>query len=133
LYVPAAAPSHITLISRQTGGRGVDHVIEIGGAGTLTKSLASLRMAGYVHLIGFLAEGGDASKISAAVITTAAILRGISIGSVAQFKDMNRMISANKIRPVVDRVFEFEDLQEAYHYLASQKHVGKVVVKVARD
>jgi NADPH:quinone reductase-like Zn-dependent oxidoreductase len=90
-------------------------------------------MAGYIHVIGFVAGGGDVGQVPGMLVSTAAILRGILIGSVAQFKDMNRMITANKIRPVVDRVFDFENLQEAYQYLASQKHVGKVVVKVARD
>jgi NADPH:quinone reductase-like Zn-dependent oxidoreductase len=119
----------------QTGGRGVDHVIEVGGAATLAKSIASVRMAGYIHLVGAVAGGGDSdlSAIIGSVIGTAAILRGVFTGSARQFNDMNRLISVNKIQPVIDRVFEFEEAEQAYKYLESQQHVGKVVIRVCRD
>jgi D-arabinose 1-dehydrogenase-like Zn-dependent alcohol dehydrogenase len=90
-------------------------------------------MAGFIHVIGFVAGSGDINQLPAALIGTAATVRGILIGSVRQFNDMNRLISVNKLRPVVDRVFDFEQLREAYEYLDSQKHVGKVVIKVARN
>jgi D-arabinose 1-dehydrogenase-like Zn-dependent alcohol dehydrogenase len=88
-------------------------------------------MAGYIHVIGFVAGQSDVSSVPGSLVSTAAILRGILIGSVRQFNDMNRMISINKIRPVIDKVFKFEEAEEAYKYLDSQKHVGKVVIKVA--
>lgn len=99
----------------------------------MPKSLGSVRMAGYIHMIGFVAGQADISAVPGMLISTAAILRGILIGSVAQFNDMNRAILAHRIRPVVDKVFDFEQLREAYAYLDSQKHVGKVVIKVSRE
>jgi len=116
-----------------TNGEGVHHVIEVGGAGTLDKSLSCIRIAGWVHVIGFLAGGdADLSNVPVKTLFQAANVRGILIGSRKQFEDMNRLISGQQIRPVVDKVFTFEQAKEAYEYLASQKHVGKVVIKVAQ-
>jgi len=115
-----------------TGGRGVDHIIEVGGPGTLTKSLDAVRMAGWVHVIGFLAGAqADVSAVPLKTLFKAAMVRGILIGSRSQFEDMNRLFSAREIHPVVDRVFDFEQAQEAYKYLESQKHIGKIVIKVS--
>ncbi|KAF9465609.1 hypothetical protein BDZ94DRAFT_326875 [Collybia nuda] len=118
-----------------TNGVGVDHVIEVGGYGTLAKSMNSVRYAGYLHLIGFVAQKNIDVDIVTKSVWKAITLRGIQIGSVAQFKDMNRLISANpeKTRPIVDKVFPFEEAKQAYAYLKSQAHVGKVVIKVSRD
>ncbi|KIP06634.1 hypothetical protein PHLGIDRAFT_72382, partial [Phlebiopsis gigantea 11061_1 CR5-6] len=117
-----------------TGGRGVDHIIEVGGPGTLNKSLESVRIGGSVHVIGFVAgRDADASQLPLQVLFKAATLRGILIGSRTQFEDMNRLIDARQIKPVVDSVFAFEQAQDAYAHLASQKHVGKVVIKVSKN
>ncbi|KAF5379438.1 hypothetical protein D9615_006514 [Tricholomella constricta] len=119
---------------RSTNGAGVDHVIEVGGQGTLLKSIQSTRNGGQLHIIGFVSKDStDAGTIVLNTITRAVTLRGIQIGSVAQFGDMNRLISANPdaTRPLVDKVFPFEEAKQAYDYLASQRHVGKVVIKVA--
>lgn len=117
-----------------TNGRGVDHIIEVGGPGTLPKCMNAVRNGGYLYLIGFVSrDPGDLNTIFISTIMKAVNLRGIQIGSVAQFQDMNRLISANpeKTRPIVDRVFSFEEAKKAYDYLASQAHVGKVVIQVA--
>ncbi|KAI0077018.1 NAD-P-binding protein [Panus rudis PR-1116 ss-1] len=117
-----------------TGGRGVDHIIEVGGAGTLKQALPAVRYAGWVHGIGFVA-GGEDSKVSDLVlklIFKGAIYRAILVGSVTQFEDMNRLIEGHKLRPIVDKVFPFDKAKDAYEYLASQKHVGKVVIKVSQ-
>ncbi|OCH90148.1 NAD(P)-binding protein [Obba rivulosa] len=116
-----------------TGGRGVDHIIEVGGPGTLKRSMMAVRYAGWVHVIGFVARTGDVSDVPMMALGKAAMLRGILIGSRAQFEAMNRLISANGIRPVIDKVFTFEEARKAYEYLESQKHVGKVVIKVAKN
>ncbi|EPQ55972.1 NAD P-binding protein [Gloeophyllum trabeum ATCC 11539] len=120
-------------VLRVTEGRGVDHVIEVGGPGTLMRSLASVRYAGWVHVIGSVAGAGDTSHAPIAALKKAAIIRGILIGSRDQFEAMNRLIVANKVRPVVDKVFSFEEAKEAYAYLESQKHVGKIVIQVAKE
>ncbi|KAF4575282.1 hypothetical protein EYR40_004983 [Pleurotus pulmonarius] len=123
-------PNWQDTVKEITNGRGVDHVIEVGGPGTLLKSIQSIKHAGWIHVIGFLAQGADASLVGP-IIGTAAYVRGVLIGSVAQFKNMNRLISAHGLRPVVDKVFPFDQALEAYKYLESQAHVGKVVIKVA--
>lgn len=120
-------------VLRITEGRGVDHVVEVGGQGTLMKSLDCVRYAGWVHMIGFLAGSTDTSDAPLVALGKAAMIRGILIGSRDQFESMNRLIIANKLKPIVDKVFSFEDAKEAYAYLDSQKHVGKVVIKVSKD
>ncbi|KDQ55981.1 hypothetical protein JAAARDRAFT_180177 [Jaapia argillacea MUCL 33604] len=116
-----------------TNGRGVDHVIEVGGPGTFDKSLNSVRYAGWIHVIGFVAGTGDTRDIPMRTLFKAAIIRGIIVGSRSQFEDMNRLISGQSVKPLVDRVFGFEEVKEAYEYLESQKHVGKVVIRVSKD
>ncbi len=80
---------------------GVDHVIEVGGAGTLSKSLASVRVGGQVDLIGVLASGGDFNPLS--VLMKGVRLQGIFVGSRRMFEDMNRAIEANHLRPVIEQ------------------------------
>ncbi|KAI0651159.1 NAD-P-binding protein [Trametes meyenii] len=116
-----------------TNGRGVDHILEVGGPGTLNKSVNAIRYGGTISVIGFVAGQADVSELPVKILAKAAIVRGILIGSRQQFEDMNRLISAVKLRPVVDKVFSFEDTRKAYEYQDSQQHVGKVVVKVSKD
>ncbi|TFK43791.1 hypothetical protein BDQ12DRAFT_195160 [Crucibulum laeve] len=120
-------------VMKITKGVGVDHVIEVGGQGTLPKSINSVRTGGYIHIIGFVAGPSADANVVFPLIRKACTLRGILIGSVAQFKDMLRLIEANPevTRPVVDKVFPFDQAIDAYAYLQSQAHVGKVVIKVA--
>ncbi|KAJ7597942.1 hypothetical protein C8J56DRAFT_331057 [Mycena floridula] len=117
-----------------TNGRGVDHILEIGGFGTLEKSMKCARLAGWIHIIGLLATG-ESPKIFPHLITKGLMLRGIQIGSVAQFKDMNRLLAAHPeaTRPLIDRVFPFEDAVKAWIHLESQAHVGKIVIKVSAN
>ncbi len=111
-----------------TGRRGVDHVIEVGGAGTLGKSLRSVRMGGHVSLIGVLAGPADFNPM--AIIMNAVRLQGLFVGSGAMFARMNRAISAHTLKPVVDRVFPFDQAVEALRYLESGSHFGKVVIRI---
>jgi len=107
----------------------------VGGQGTLGKSINSVRVSGWLHIVGFVSkETSDVNFVLAAILK-GIFFRGIQIGSVAQFKDMVRLMSTNPetTRPVVDKVFSFEETKEAYAYLASQAHVGKVVIKVSKD
>ncbi|GLB41521.1 putative alcohol dehydrogenase [Lyophyllum shimeji] len=125
-------------VLRLTGGRGVDHVIEVGGAATLPRSVQAARMGGSIHLIGYVAkEEIDPAGILPSIFTPSIFrgttLRGVYIGSVESFQAMNRLIAAcpDKTRPVVDKVFGFDQAKEAYKHLKSQAHIGKVVIKVA--
>ncbi|KAJ3929089.1 MAG: hypothetical protein NXY57DRAFT_963941 [Lentinula lateritia] len=119
-------------ILKLTGGRGADHILEVGGPDSLEKSLKAVRMAGWVHAIGVIG-GGTPTEVMMPTIQKACFIRGIQIGSIAQFKDMNRLLSLHPevTRPVIDKVFPFEEALRAYEYLESQAHVGKVVIKVA--
>ncbi|KAF8075256.1 alcohol dehydrogenase superfamily protein [Lyophyllum atratum] len=127
-------------VMKATGGRGVDHVIEVGGVATMPKSIQAARLGGQLHLIGYVSQdnidpAAVLNSIFTPIIPRATGMRGIYIGSVESFNNMNRMISANpdKTRPVINKVFPFEQAKDAYAYLKSQKHTGKVVIKVAKD
>jgi NADPH:quinone reductase-like Zn-dependent oxidoreductase len=117
-------------VRRLTWGRGVDCVVEIGGAGTVGRSMRSLARGGKVALIGFLA-GRDGDTNPTPLMMTAGSLHGIFVGDREMFEEMNRAIIVNHIRPVIDRVFPFDAAPEAYKYQASGAFVGKVVIKVA--
>ena len=112
-----------------TGKRGVDHVIEVGGAGTLTKSLQAVRYGGRVSLIGVLSGFGE--EINPLPILFKSLrVQGIYLGSRAAFEEMNRAIAQTKLKPVIDRVFPFHEAQAAYYYFQSGVHVGKVVITI---
>jgi NADPH:quinone reductase-like Zn-dependent oxidoreductase len=113
-----------------TGGSGVDCVVEVGGAGTIARSFASIRVGGRVGLIGNLS--GPATELNPGLILARrANFQGISVGSTAMFKAMNRAISANRIKPVIDTVFGFDDAQAAFRHMASASHFGKIVISLA--
>lgn len=113
-----------------TKGEGADHVVEVGGPGTLEKSFASIKRGGVISTIGFVAQG-EAPNVSFHTLLTSAVFRGILVGSRGQFEHMNKIIEDHKIKPLVDKVFPFEKAEDAYAYQWSQAHVGKVVIKVA--
>jgi NADPH:quinone reductase-like Zn-dependent oxidoreductase len=110
-----------------TGGRGVDHVIEVGGTGTLAQSLQAVRAGGHISLIGVLAGGTFDNPIP--ILLRNIRVQGIFVGSRAMFEDMNRAIAMHSLRPVVDRVFPFTDYPNALAHLESGAHFGKVVLK----
>jgi NADPH:quinone reductase-like Zn-dependent oxidoreductase len=115
--------------ARKLTGAGVDHVVEVGGSGTLMKSLRAVRMGGTVSVIGALSGGG--SEVSPVPILMKTVkLQGIYVGSREMFEAMNRAIVAHRMKPVVDRVFAFEEAREAMHYMGSGAHFGKVVIKI---
>jgi NADPH:quinone reductase-like Zn-dependent oxidoreductase len=112
-----------------TGGAGVDHVIEMGGPGTTDQSIEAARPGGTVSLIGVLT--GLGTRIDPHPIAIKGLrVQGIRVGSRDMFEDMNRAISVNRVKPVVDRVFPFDEAPDALRYLQSAAHVGKVVISV---
>jgi len=112
-----------------TAKRGVDHVVEVGGAGTLAKSVNSTKVGGQISVIGVLTNAeGDFNPIN--VLMKGIRLQGIYVGSREMFQDMNRAIAQHKMKPVVDKVFKFEDAIKAFQYMESQAHFGKVVIKL---
>jgi len=111
----------------QTGGRGVDLVVEVGGAGTLPRSMRAVRSGGTIALIGVLAGLGEVNPMP--LLMKGIRLQGVFVGSRVMLEAMIRAIATHHITPVVDRVFPFEQAQQAYDHLASQTHFGKVVIE----
>jgi NADPH:quinone reductase-like Zn-dependent oxidoreductase len=109
-----------------TAGRGVDHVVEVGGAGTLARSLNAVCQGGRISLIGVLTGAGEVDPTP--VLRKGVTLQGIFVGSRQMFEDMNRAIETATMRPIVDRVFAFAQAREAYRYLESAAHFGKIVI-----
>jgi NADPH:quinone reductase-like Zn-dependent oxidoreductase len=112
--------------ARELTGRGADHVVEVGGAGTLPQSLEAVRIGGRVSLIGVL-TGGTVNPIPIVMKTITA--QGIYVGSRDMFEAMNSAIALAGLRPVVDRVFAFSELPQALRYMESGAHFGKIVLK----
>jgi len=122
-------PDWHVAVRELTGGRGVDQVVEVGGPSTIVQSIRSTRLSGEIALIGSVARdtSGD-SGIHSAVFMGVVTLRGIAIGSRAQFLAMNRAIAVNGLKPVIDRVFPFEDAKAAYRYYEEVHPFGKVII-----
>jgi NADPH:quinone reductase-like Zn-dependent oxidoreductase len=112
-----------------TGGTGVDHVIEVGGAATLARSFGAIRVGGKVSLIGGL-SGGATELNPGLIFSRRANVQGISVGSTQMFLAMARAIEVNAIKPVIDKVFAFADARDAYRHMASGAHFGKIVISV---
>ena len=111
-----------------TGGRGVDFVMEVGGAKTLNESLASIRIGGHIAIIGVL-SGPQEPLSMPAMIGTSARLQGLSVGSREMFEAMCRAIALHRIEPVVDKVFPFTEARAALEAMAAGDHFGKIVLE----
>jgi NADPH:quinone reductase-like Zn-dependent oxidoreductase len=116
-------------IHKITGGRGVDVTLEVGGTGTLSKTLKATRYAGHVSLIGVLSGISGDVQIGP-ILHKSITVRGIYVGSRAMFESMNRTISQHKIEPVIDHVFDFEQSPDAFRHLESAQHFGKIVIRI---
>jgi NADPH:quinone reductase-like Zn-dependent oxidoreductase len=122
-------PDWETEVFRLTNNRGVDHIVEVGGAGTLPRSFKAVTPGGRIYVIGVLAgkgEGIDPTPILAKAIQ----VDGISVGSRAMFTRMNAAIQANNIRPIIDRAFPLSEGRQALSYLQSGSHFGKIVLSL---
>lgn len=112
-----------------TAGRGVDHVVELGGSGTLEKSCAATRYGGNVWLIGVL-TGFEAQINPLPILFKSLRVQGIYVGSRAMFEAMNTAFSANGLAPVIDRTFAFKDARAAFHCMQAAGHFGKIVITI---
>jgi NADPH:quinone reductase-like Zn-dependent oxidoreductase len=120
-------PNWHTTVRELTAGRGVDRVVDT--AGTLEQSLKSIAVDGHVAVVGSLS--GDWQPIDPRqLFSVSATVRALAVGSRAQFTQMNDVITAHRLRPVVDRVFPFEQAQAAYRYYESARPFGKVIIKI---
>ncbi|KAF4984262.1 hypothetical protein FDECE_17122 [Fusarium decemcellulare] len=121
-----------------THGKGVDHIIEVGGTLTLQASFDAIGFNGQIHCIGHitnpdpLGAGKDLRGPDAAFLALdrLCVVRGVVVGSREQLQDMLACFEANEIRPVIDRVFSFEQTREAYDHLWSSTHTGKIVIRI---
>lgn len=107
---------------------GVDYVVEVGGAGTLSESLRAVRYGGQISLIGVL-TGGSGEIATASILMKNVRVQGIYVGSRSMFEAMNRAIALHKLQPVVDRVFGFHEAPEALKYMESGSHFGKICIR----
>jgi NADPH:quinone reductase-like Zn-dependent oxidoreductase len=116
-------------VTRWTGGRGVDHVVEVGGPGTLPQSIAAVRIGGHISLIGTLTgRGGEIP--TAALMVKQARLQGLIVGSRRHQREMVRALDATGLRPVIDRTFTLDKLADAFRYEESGAHFGKICVEL---
>lgn len=115
-------------VLKLTDGVGVDHVVEVGGAGTLNQSLRAVRHGGQISMIGVL-TGGSGEITTASILIKNVRVQGIYVGSRQMFEDMNRAIAFNKIQPVCDRVFDFQDTTAALSHMESGAHFGKICIR----
>ncbi|MBR0898939.1 NAD(P)-dependent alcohol dehydrogenase [Bradyrhizobium tropiciagri] len=116
-------------MAREMSGGGLDHIVEIGGAGTLPQSIAAAKIGGHIALIGILA-GLHGPIPTAALMTKQIRLQGITVGSRRQQLSMVKAIDATGIRPVIDQTFPLEGLADAFRYQESGKHFGKICIDV---
>ncbi len=119
-------PDWDTAVLDLTGGAGADHIVEVGGAGTLTRSLACVRVDGFVYVIGLLSGGAEIDPMP--ILRRMVTVQGVYVGSREMFEAMNRAIATHQLHPVIDRVFPLEDTRDAFAYFKSQAHLGKVVI-----
>lgn len=110
-----------------TEGRGVDAVVEVGGAGTLERSIAATRVAGTIALIGVL-TGGEINPVM--IMRKSIRLQGVYVGPRRMFRDMNRAIAFHGLKPVIHQIFPFDDAPMAFQTMARAGHFGKLVVAV---
>jgi NADPH:quinone reductase-like Zn-dependent oxidoreductase len=125
-----ATPDWERVVRELTNGRGVDYVVEVGGAGTLERSLKSVAIEGQIAMVGWLANQVSTIDVKA-IATTVVTMRRIAVGNRAHFISMNRALSASRMRPVIDRVFPFGEAVAAFQYFEAGQHFGKVVIDLA--
>jgi NADPH:quinone reductase-like Zn-dependent oxidoreductase len=119
-------------VSETTGGRGADRIIEVGGGGTFGQSLRATRVGGMITQIGVLSGAATAEPLALTPILHKQLhVQGIYVGSRAMFEEMNAAIAKATLRPVIDHVFGFDQVREAFLRMESASHFGKIVIRVA--
>ena len=113
-----------------SGGRGVDRVVEVGGPGTINQSLRAVAAGGEIASIGFLSDENPGIDFFALKLSSASF-RNITVGDRAGLQELVRVVDGAGVKPIVDRVFPFAQAREAFAYLETGAHFGKVVMRVA--
>jgi len=124
-----AVPEWGAAVLQLTGGRGVDHVVEIGGAGTLPQSITAVRLYGHIALIGVLT--GTVGPVPTMLLMAKQVkLLGVAVGSHSHQLELIRAIETTGFRPVIDKTFPMEGLADAFRYQETGKHFGKICVSI---
>ena len=123
-----STPEWGKVAKERSRGIGVDHIVEVGGTETLPQSLHAIRTGGTISMIGVLT--GQTMNVGIGLIVILHVrLQGITVGNRDSFEAMTSAISQHKVRPVVDRIFDFEELREGLDYLGSGAHFGKICIR----
>jgi len=117
------------LVRELTGGRGVDHVIEVGGPATLAQSMVAGRIGGHIAVVGIL-SGMTGTLPLLSVLTRQLRLQGLVVGSRRHQIEMIQAIEATGLRPIIDRHFPLEELVEAFRYQETNRHFGKICLDI---
>jgi NADPH:quinone reductase-like Zn-dependent oxidoreductase len=124
-----ASPNWDRQARELTGGIGVDHVIEVGGAGTFARSLNAVRIGGHIAVIGVLSGTAISMDLIPLLMQKLRVF-GVLVGPRESFEAMNRAIALHALRPVIDRVFAMAEAKEAFRYMESGAHFGKICIRV---
>lgn len=116
-------------VAEQTGNEGADLIVEVGGAGTFGQSLKAVRIGGSIAQIGVLSRSDEPLAIPL-ILRKLVRIQGIYVGSRADFEKMNRAIAQHRLKPVIDRTYEFDQAQEAFRTMESGSHFGKIVIRI---
>jgi len=111
-----------------TNKRGVDHVVEVGGAGTLARSMRAVKIGGHIAAIGVVAGAGEVPYVP--LFMKALRLDGIFVGSRKMFEEMNAAIEQSEMQPVIDRIFAFDEVRDAFRLMQAGEHFGKIAVTI---
>jgi NADPH:quinone reductase-like Zn-dependent oxidoreductase len=122
-------PNWEELVGEKTFQVGADLVLELGGGGTLAKSIEAVKINGRISLVGVL-TGFDGLINPLAILRKSLAVNGIYVGSRDMQEQFHRALEANKIHPVIDRVFNFDQVKEAYVFMQSARHFGKIVIEL---
>jgi NADPH:quinone reductase-like Zn-dependent oxidoreductase len=117
-----------TRVKDWTGGQGVDHVVEVGGPGTLPQSIEAVRVGGHISLIGVL-TGRSGEIPTGMLMRKQARLHGLIVGNRQQQQDYVRALEATGIRPVIDSSFPLEEIAGAFRHEESGRHFGKICLE----
>jgi NADPH:quinone reductase-like Zn-dependent oxidoreductase len=125
-------PNWEELVGEKTFQVGADLVLELGGGGTLAKSMEAVKINGRISLVGVL-TGFDGQVNPLAILRKSLVINGIYVGSRDMQEQLHRALEQNKIHPVIDRVFSFDQVKEAYAFMQSARHFGKIVIELKPD
>ncbi len=127
------SPDWAAEVLKLTAGRGADVVIDNGGPGTWSASISAAAVGGRVLLVGLLTglDESQSGPVFLPIFMRETTVTSVHVGSRAMFEDMNRAIAHHHLHPIIDRVFPFDQAEQAYDYLRGGTHFGKVVVTVA--